>query len=153
MVCMGNICRSPMAHGLLEEKIKKYRLNWKVDSAGTSNYHEGEKPDTRAINCMKSHNIHIEQQHSRPFLKEDFELFDLIFCMDKINLREVRASANTESEAQKASLILHQIEDELEEEVPDPYYGGTKGFEKVYQLLDRATNAILTNYANIKTDV
>lgn len=153
MVCLGNICRSPMAHGLLEYKIKKEGLNWKVDSAGTSAYHQGEPPDSRAISCMKLHGISIQHQQSRPFTVEDFERFDLIFCMDKSNLRNVLALAINNIQAAKVKLLLHEIPDELEEEVPDPYYGGIDGFESVYKLLDCATDWIIQNYSNMNHHV
>lgn len=146
MVCLGNICRSPMAHGLLEEKTKRLGLDWVVDSAGISTFHNGEAPDRRAIACMKKHGISIENQKSRVFLKKDFENFDLIFCMDKVNLRDVLSYAANDADRQKVKLILHEIEDELEEEVPDPYYGGNYGFDNVYNLLDKATDAIVKHY-------
>lgn len=136
-----------MAHGLLEEKIKQKRLAWEVDSAGTSAFHKGEAPDLRARNCMLKHNIDISSQKSRPFLEKDFEEFDLIFCMDKMNLRNVLSYAKNEVDKQKVKLILHEIDDELEEEVPDPYYDGSNGFERVYQMLDEATDAIIQHYS------
>ncbi|MBX2908186.1 MAG: low molecular weight phosphotyrosine protein phosphatase [Chitinophagales bacterium] len=147
MVCLGNICRSPMAHGLMEEKIKQHQLAWQVDSAGTSAYHQGEAPDVRARGCMKKHHVDICNQQSRPFLKKDFEEFDLIFCMDKMNFRDVLSYTKSEVDKQKVKLILHEIDDELEEEVPDPYYGGEYGFENVYQMLDKATDAIIQHYS------
>lgn len=148
MVCLGNICRSPMAHGLMEEKIGNHQLNWQVDSAGTSSFHQGEAPDTRAIACMEKHGIDISAQQSRPFRKNDFEDFDLIFCMDKINLRNVLLLAQHKEHAARAKLILHEIEDELTEEVPDPYYDSYNGFEHVFALLNKATDAIIKNYTN-----
>lgn len=153
MVCLGNICRSPMAHGLLEDKVKMQGLNWKVDSAGTSSYHAGEPPDTRAIQCMKKIGIDIEHYRSRPFTVEDFDNFDLIFCMDKSNLRNVLALAKNKEQAAKVKLLLHEIPDELEEEVPDPYYGALNGFEEVFKLLDRATQWVIRNYSNMQNHV
>ena len=84
MVCLGNICRSPMAHGLLQHKVQKLGLKWMVDSAGTSDWHQGELPDARAIACMKRHGIDITYQRSRPVIDEDLEDFDLIYVMDKV---------------------------------------------------------------------
>src|SRR6202041_2830083 len=95
MVCLGNICRSPMAHGLLQHKVKVRRLDWEVDSAGTSGYHEGQLPDARAIACMKRHGIDITYQQSRPIDGEDITYFDLIYVMDKANLHDVLAMAKT----------------------------------------------------------
>jgi protein-tyrosine phosphatase len=146
MVCLGNICRSPMAQGLLEEKIKKFQLDWKVDSAGTSSYQQGKPPDPKAIACMKNHGIDIEHLRSRPLLPHDLERFDVIFCMDKSNYHHVLQLAKSKALQEKVKLILHQILDECEEEVPDPYCGGSDGFERVYHLLDKATDAIIQNY-------
>src|SRR5580700_1857216 len=95
LVCLGNICRSPMAHGLLQYKVEAHKLNWQIDSAGTSGYHEGQLPDGRAIACMKKHGIDITYQQSRPILIDDLDEFDLIYVMDKANLADVMEMART----------------------------------------------------------
>jgi len=146
MVCMGNICRSPMAHGLLQHKIEQLGLNWQVDSAGTSSYHKGELPDSRAISCMKKHGIDITFQHSRPVAKDDFAAFDVIYCMDKNNYWDVRALAENETDENKVLLILNEVTPDLDESVPDPYYGSGDGFEHVYKMLDEATDKIIEKY-------
>jgi len=135
MVCLGNICRSPMAEGIMKSKLPD---NFIVDSAGTISLHEGEAPDERAIQTAKLHGIDISQQKSRPIQPQNLEDFDFIFCMDKSNLRNVKALATSEKQLQKISLILNILEDENITEVPDPYYGGREGFEKVYQMLNKA---------------
>src|ERR1700760_2459812 len=93
MVCLGNICRSPMAHGLLQHKAEALKLDWEIDSAGTSDWHRGELPDERAIACMKKHGIDITYQRSRPFIRDDFREFDLIYVMDKSNYKNVTTLA------------------------------------------------------------
>jgi len=147
MVCLGNICRSPMAHGLLQHKVNERKLNWQIDSAGTSGYHEGQLPDGRAIACMKKHGIDITYQQSRPIVVEDLGEFDLIYVMDKANLADVMAMAETEVQQERVALFMSLIYEQKPIDVPDPYYGGDKGFENVYKMLDEATDAIIEKYA------
>lgn len=135
MVCLGNICRSPLAEGILKAKLP---ANFVVDSAGTGDWHQGEQPDVRSMETAKAHGLDISGQRSRPIKESDFEDFDLIFCMDQSNLRNVKALAKNETQLEKVSLILNILNDPNRLEVPDPYYGGKDGFEKVYQLLDEA---------------
>lgn len=140
MVCLGNICRSPLAQGILESKIDPERV-W-VDSAGTGAYHVGELPDPRSIEIARKHNIDITNQSARKFTRKDFVEFDHIFVMDKENLRNVLMLAKNETQKRKVSLILSQNTNSIEQEVPDPYYGGAQGFQYVYELLDEACNLI-----------
>jgi len=147
MVCLGNICRSPMAHGLLQHKVIQHKLDWEIDSAGTSNYHEGDLPDRRAIACMKRHHIDILYQRSRPILYEDLFYYDHIFVMDKQNLHNVQQMAKTNTDEAKITLIMSMVDEQHPQEVPDPYYGiGDSGFELVYEMLDRATDALIKKY-------
>ncbi len=146
MVCLGNICRSPIAHGLLKHKAEQLGLNWEIDSAGTSGYHQGELPDRQAIECMKKHGIDITYQRSRPFSKRDFAAFDVIYCMDRNNYWDVRSLAENETEEQKVMMILNEVNAGSDSNVPDPYYGGKEDFEMVYAMLDKATDAIVTRY-------
>ncbi len=146
-VCLGNICRSPMAHGLLHHKVQQLGLKWSVDSAGTSDWHRGELPDARAIACMKRHGIDITYQHSRPIIRDDFKEFDLIYVMDKANLRDVLDMANSEEDQHKVALVMSMVYEKDAIDVPDPYFGtGDKGFENVYKMLDEATDAIIEKY-------
>ncbi|QHN65965.1 low molecular weight protein-tyrosine-phosphatase [Bergeyella cardium] len=138
MVCLGNICRSPLAEGILKSKLPE---NFIVDSAGTSAFHKGEIPDERAISIAKEQGIDISNQRSRPLQIWDFDEFDRIYCMDKSNLSNVLSMAENDRQKEKVSLILDILEDSISE-VPDPYYSGKESFEKVYQLLDRACTAI-----------
>lgn len=146
-VCLGNICRSPMAHGLLQHKVEKAKLNWEVDSAGTSDWHKGELPDHRAMACMKRHGIDISYQHSRPFVRADFDRFDLIYVMDKANLSDVMQMTRTDEERNKVHLMMSLVYEEIPVDVPDPYFGKEdKGFENVYKMLDEATDILLERY-------
>ena len=135
MVCLGNICRSPLAEGILRSKLPK--SYFKVDSAGTSGFHRGSPPDPRSIVVSKLNGIDISNQRSRPFSGYDFEIFDHIFVMDQSNYNDVIKQAKSEAERQKVSLILDYPNAEINE-VPDPYYGGDQGFEHVFDLLDKA---------------
>ncbi|QOR74105.1 low molecular weight phosphotyrosine protein phosphatase [Cruoricaptor ignavus] len=133
MVCLGNICRSPLAEGLLKKKVPE---SFEVDSAGTSGQHEGENPDKRSVETAQKYGLDISQQKSRPIKASDFEYFDRIYCMDKNNFRDVLALAENDEQREKVSLIV------ADGEVPDPYFGGMEGFEKVYAQLDEATDKI-----------
>lgn len=140
MVCLGNICRSPLAEGLLQQKVNPENVG--VDSAGTSNYHVGEAPDPRSIAVAKKYNLDISEQIGRQFQEEDFVKFDHIFVMDESNYRDVLALAPQEEDRSKVHLILNTLFPEENRNVPDPYQGGTQGFEDVYQLLEEATSCV-----------
>jgi protein-tyrosine phosphatase len=142
MVCLGNICRSPLADGLLRDKIAKRNLPHRVDSAGTSAHHVGHKPDSRMIKTAKEFGLDISTLRARQFVVSDFDEFDLIYVMDKENLRNVSKLARNQEDIRKVSLILNVL-DTTNEEVPDPYYGGDAGFHHVYSLLDRATDQLI----------
>ncbi len=135
MVCLGNICRSPLAQGILESKVNSKRV--RVDSAGTAAYHTGKPPDPRSIAIANKYGISIQNQKARQFSKEDFNIFSKIFVMDQSNYENVIALAETQQEIDKVALILG-----AEREVPDPYYGGSEGFQHCYDLLDDACNRI-----------
>jgi protein-tyrosine phosphatase len=142
MVCLGNICRSPMAEGIMRLKIEQYELAATVDSAGTSNYHEGEHPDKRSILNGKKHNVDISQLVSRPFTIADFEQFDVIYAMDSENMKNIIRLARNENDKAKVKLILNEIYPATNKAVPDPYFGGEGGFENVFNLLDEACEVI-----------
>lgn len=130
MVCLGNICRSPLAEGIMKSKLTKDCM---VDSAGTIAMHQGSRPDHRSIKAAANHGIDISQQISRPITIKDLDDFDYIFCMDKSNLYDVLAMAKTQEQKSKIHLILDN-----QKEVPDPYYGDFSDFEAVFSLLDEA---------------
>jgi protein-tyrosine phosphatase len=135
MVCLGNICRSPLAEGILKQKVDQDQVL--VDSAGTASYHLGKQPDPRSIAVAKKHGIDISAQRCRQFTTRDFKEFDHIYAMDKENYANIIALAKNEKEQKIVKLMLHQMPTS-DQEVPDPYYGGDRGFETVFQLLDSA---------------
>lgn len=139
MVCLGNICRSPLAHGVLENLVDPDRVF--VDSAGTGAYHIGKAPDRRSIAVAREHGLDISQQRARQFTPEDFDSFDHIYVMDKENLANVLALAPSEEAAAKTRLFLSVLKKDIQE-VPDPYYGGEEGFQYVYDLVREASEAI-----------
>lgn len=145
MVCLGNICRSPMADGWLRHKVAKYDLDILVDSAGTSGFHVGEKPDPRMRKWAQEYQVDLDELRARQFTVEDFDRFDTIFAMDRSNLQNILKMARNESDKQKVKLLLDELYPNEGKEVPDPYYGGSDGFIHVIELLDKATDAFLRN--------
>ncbi|RIV42043.1 low molecular weight protein-tyrosine-phosphatase [Flagellimonas pelagia] len=139
MVCLGNICRSPLAEGILQSKVDPDTVF--VDSAGTAGYHVGNPPDSRSIAMAKKYGLDISRQKCRRFSEIDFLEFDYIYVMDRSNFSNVASLATTEQEVSKIKLLLDEVDLGIQE-VPDPYYGGEDGFEKVYQMIDKACEAI-----------
>lgn len=146
MVCLGNICRSPLAEGILKEKAQKAGLNWTVESAGTYGGHAGEQPDKRSQKVALKYSIDISAQRSRPFRAYDLEHFDLIYAMDAQNYADILHFAQNEKEKAKVKMIMNEIFPEDNIDVPDPYYGEF-GFENVYQMLEQACQKIVEQYA------
>ena len=143
MVCLGNICRSPMAQGVLEQKLNERGLSWKVDSAGTNGYHNGESPDPRAIKCAATHGIDISNQISRKITPDDFLDADLICVMDDMNYHTVTKLAPPYCR-DKVYLLMDFVPDPPFSFVPDPYYDNS--FERSYELINLACEALLTKY-------
>ncbi len=141
MVCLGNICRSPLAEGILQSKLPKEKFY--VDSAGTANYHTGNKPDIRSIEVAIRHGLNISSLKARQFKVSDFDAFDFIYVMDKSNLENVLKLSRNSKDKTKVSLILNEITPNENLEVPDPYYGGDNGFENVYKMLDEACDKLV----------
>lgn len=142
MVCLGNICRSPVAEGVMRSKVEKYGLNISIDSAGTSNYHTGQHPDQRAISNAMDHGIDISKLKARQFSALDFDVFDRIYVMDSSNYNDVVGLARDENDKKKVDLLLNAIYPESNMSVPDPYYGGDAGFENVFMLIENACEQI-----------
>jgi protein-tyrosine phosphatase len=140
MVCLGNICRSPLAQGILENIIKEKELHWQVDSAGTSNWHAGESPDHRAIACAANHGINIKNQRSRQIVLSDFERFDYLLVMDKNNYRDLIQMAPSGT-MHKVKLLMPYWEDRPGDEVPDPYYDDT--FERSFRFAKAACESFV----------
>jgi protein-tyrosine phosphatase len=143
MVCLGNICRSPIADGLLLRKIKELKLDAVVDSAGTANYHVGKAPDFRMIQTAAKHGTRIDFLRARQFLKTDFANFDHILVMDQSNYRNVIKLAPNKLAEKKVNFFLDYLYPNQQLEVPDPYYGTQQDFEEVYHLVDKATDALI----------
>lgn len=147
MICLGNICRSPLAQGILESKIDT-SMSIEVDSAGTAAWHSGNKPDERSILIAKKNGIDISKQKARQFTINDFNDFDYIYVMDQSNYKNVMQLAPSNSTRAKVEIILNEIYPDENREVPDPYYGGANGFEEVYTMLDKACNQIIHKIKN-----
>lgn len=146
MVCLGNICRSPLAEGILKQKIYERELDWQVDSAGTGAYHIGESPDPRSIAIARTHGIDISGQRARQIQLADFQGFDLILAMDAANFQHIQRLAQSDAQRDKIHLIMNFDQPGRNESVPDPYWDDD-GFAKVYQMLDRATDRLIADYA------
>ena len=130
MVCLGNICRSPLAEGIMQHLADENKLNWQIDSAGTGNWHVGEGPDRRSVRTAKEHGIDISKQVCRLFRLSDFDRFDHIFVMDKNNRGDILAMARNDEDAKKVKLLLG------DQVVPDPYYNNDQ-FEPVFKLIEQ----------------
>ena len=140
MVCLGNICRSPLAEGILQSKVDTSRIE--VSSAGTGGWHVGELPDPRSIEIAQQHGLDITGQRGKQFSTYDFEIYDHIFVMDTSNYRDVIKLATSVSEKDKVHLILDETFPGEKSDVPDPYHGGDEGFKNVYRMLDDACEKI-----------
>ena len=145
MVCLGNICRSPLAEGILKNKVNsKYTF---VDSAGTAGYHVGNAPDPRSIKVANDHGIDISTQRCRKFSVSDFDSFDVIYAMDKSNYGNIIGLARNKVDAEKVKLLLNEI-NLMNEEVPDPYHDSDDGFENVFIMIDKACSLIAARLEN-----
>jgi protein-tyrosine phosphatase len=145
MVCLGNICRSPLAEGILKHKCEQQNLDWEIDSAGTGKWHIGSQPDKRSIEVAKKYGIDISQQKARTVNSNDYEYYDLIYAMDKSNESDLLAWALDNKEAQKIKLIMSEIDAKNPESIPDPYWNDN-GFELVFKMLDDACDKIIEKY-------
>lgn len=139
MVCLGNICRSPLAEGILRSKLNE---EFHIDSAGTGNWHVGQGPDKRSVAVAQKYGIDISAQRARQFSVSDFDEFDLIYVMDESNFKDVISLAKSEIHKSKVKLILGEWEDLSDKNVPDPYFGGDEGFENVFKMLDEVSARI-----------
>lgn len=139
MVCLGNICRSPLAEGIMRSKLSN---DFIVDSAGTGGWHAGELPDKRSISTAKNRGLDITSQRARQFKISDFETFDYIYVMDNSNYKDVMALTPNDEAKSKVKLILNELFPNENVDVPDPYYGGQDGFENVFDMLNEACDVI-----------
>lgn len=140
MVCLGNICRSPLAEGILRSKVDPDKVN--IDSAGTGSWHIDNPPDPRSIAVGQRYGVDITRQRGRQFTPADFDRYDYIYVMDNFNYKDVIALARNEEDKKKVKMILEEIFPGEKVDVPDPYHGGDHGFENVYKMLDEACDVI-----------
>jgi len=138
VVCLGNICRSPMGEGILRKKIKERNLNVTVDSAGTADYHVGHSPDERAIQASRSFDVDISKLRGRQFSVKDFDNFTHIYAMDKSNFANILSLARNQSDIDKVKMFLPDGGD-----VPDPWFGELEGFYPIFHLLELAADKII----------
>jgi len=146
MVCLGNICRSPLAEGILQQKAWQAGLNWSVESAGTNGYHTGEAPHHLSIKVAQHNGIDICKQRSRQFIAEDFERYDKIYAMAEDVLHDMKKIARHKFDDTKTDLLLNELFPGQNRDVPDPWYGPEKGYHEVFEMIDRACEKIVQRY-------
>ena len=151
MVCLGNICRSPLAEGILDDKAKKAGQNWKTDSAGTGSYHIGDAPHKLSQKVAQLNGIDINRQMCRQFSKEDMLQFDKIYAMDKEVYADIKHMSGELWDASKTDLLMNEVYPGKNIDVPDPWYGTEKNYHEVYEMIDKACDAVIEKYAqNLK---
>jgi protein-tyrosine phosphatase len=150
MVCLGNICRSPLAEGILQHKAKLAGLDWQVDSAGTNGYHIGEAPHPLSQKVARMNGIDISHQRARKFVAADFQRFDKIYAMAEDVVDEMRRIAGRQFEPAKVDLLLNECWPGSNREVPDPWYGPEPGYHEVFDLIDQACDKIISHYGVAK---
>lgn len=148
MVCLGNICRSPLAEGILQEKVKKAGLDWVVDSAGTNHYHTGDAPHPLSQKIALINGIDISQQRARRFTSEDLTQFDKIYALAGDVLNDIQRITGNKFDSAKVDLLLNEQYPGKNLDLPDPYYGGEPDFHEVYELLDEACDQLILKYQN-----
>lgn len=146
MVCLGNICRSPLAEGILQSKLPSGKFT--IDSAGTGDYHIGSLPDKRSIEVARKYDLDISNQRGRQFSEADFDRFDIIYVMDSSNYENVIKKARNDKDIEKVKMILNEIYPGQNHDVPDPYTGGIQGFDSTFKMLDEACNEIAKKILN-----
>jgi protein-tyrosine phosphatase len=147
MVCLGNICRSPLAEGILQDKAFKAGLNWSVESAGTNGYHNGEAPHRLSQKVAKLNGIDISKQRSRRISPDDFLLYDKIYAMAEDVVFDMKRITGKKFDAAKVELLMNEVYPEQNREVPDPWYGEEAGYHEVYRMIEEACDAIVSKYS------
>lgn len=146
MVCLGNICRSPLAEGILQQKAFAAGLSWSVDSAGTNQYHTGEPPHPLSQKVARLHGIDISRQRARRFKPEDFEVYDKIYALANDVMEDIRRIARHRFDPDRAELLLNELHPGQNLDVPDPWYGPEAGYHEVYTLLDEVCGRVVEKY-------
>ncbi len=147
MVCLGNICRSPLAEGIMEHKIEQVRLNWQVDSAGTNGYHAGEAPHRLSQKVALMHGIDISRQRARNITANDFEVFDVIYAMAGDVVDEIKWKTGKKFNSAKVKLLMNEVYPGRNMDVPDPWYGPEAGYHQVFDMINKACDKIIEHYA------
>jgi len=145
MVCLGNICRSPLAQGILKEELLRQGISAEVDSAGFEPFHQGDPADARSVAVARRHGIDIRAHRARLFKSSDFDTYDKIYVMDRTNYSDVENAARNRRDMEKVDYIMNVLQPGQDMPVPDPYYGGTSHFEEVFQMLENACQVIATS--------
>lgn len=143
MVCLGNICRSPLAEGILEHKAKQAGLNWQIDSAGTNGYHTGEPPHKLSQKVARLNGIEICNQRARNFVKEDFDRYDKIYAMAEDVIDDIKSISGSKYDASKVGLFMNELHPGKNKSVPDPWYGTEPRYHEVYKIIDQVCDAII----------
>ncbi|GAB3016749.1 low molecular weight protein-tyrosine-phosphatase [Niabella terrae] len=146
MVCLGNICRSPLAEAILQDKADQAGLDWEIDSAGTNGYHNGEAPHRLSQKVALQHGLDISHQRSRKIQPADLAYYDKIYAMAPDVIDEIQWLAGDKFDGSKVDLLLNELHPGRNLEVPDPWYGPEPGYHEVYELIDKATDAIIKKY-------
>lgn len=150
MVCLGNICRSPLAEGILQDKAFRAGLNWSVDSAGTNRFHTGEHPHPLSQKVARQHGIDISQQRARTITPEDFEVFDKIYALAEDVLEDMKHVVRKKFDPSKVELLMNELYPGENRDVPDPYYGPEAGYQAVFKMIDEACDMIIKNHKQEK---
>jgi protein-tyrosine phosphatase len=152
LVCLGNICRSPLAEGILESKAKKLGLEWEIDSAGTNNsYHIGEAPHPLSQKVAKLNAVDISDQSARAFTADDFDRFDKIYAMSSDIIEHMKRIAKKKFRPEKTDLLLNEVFPGENLDVPDPWFGEEPGYHEVFRMIDKACEKIIEKYGYLKT--
>ena len=147
MVCLGNICRSPLAEGILQDKAFKAGLNWSIESAGTNSYHTGEAPHPLSQKVAKLNGVDICQQRARRFVVEDIEVYDKIYALAGDVLDDIKRISKKKFDAAKVDLLMNELYPGKDIDVPDPYYGAEPGYHEVYKMIDEVCAFIIQKYS------
>lgn len=145
MVCLGNICRSPLAEGIMKHKLREHGLDWTVDSAGTGFWHVGEPPDPRSVSTARQHGLDISRQRARQIQLADLDDYDLILAMDSSNYQDILRLANGSRQETKVEMILNYVDPGSNRNVPDPYWNDD-GFDRVFHMLDEACERVIERH-------
>jgi protein-tyrosine phosphatase len=146
MVCLGNICRSPLAEGILQAKARKAGLDWTIESAGTNRYHIGEAPHTLSQKVARLNGIDISNQRARRFSADDFDRYDKIYALANDVMDEMKSIAGKKYKEEKVDLLMNELYPGENLDVPDPWYGTEPGYHDVYQMLDKVLDALIEKH-------